>query len=101
MGSTGSGSYGPACSFNPLATAGALTTTTGSAVYSQGGINLGVQDLPITAKTCGYPAVGGTCAGIAQNNSLIQAAAKESALVQYAALGLLAVAAYLIYKHFK
>jgi hypothetical protein len=104
VGSTGTGSYGPACSFNPLATAGSQTTTTGSAVYSIGGINLGVQEIPITAKSCAAPVIGNTCgasanAGVAQNNSLLQSAATESKIIEYVAIALLCIGAYFLFRH--
>lgn len=106
MGSSGTGSYGPTCSLNPLATSGSLATTTGSSVFSFGGINLGTQDIPISAKSCAAPVVGNTCgysaaAGVAQNNSLIQAAASQSKIVEYVAIGLLAVGLYFLYRHVK
>jgi hypothetical protein len=103
MGSTGAGSYGPACSFNPIATGAPLATTTGSAVFSQGGINLGVQSLPTYALSCEAPRAGAaSCtAGIANNNSLLQAAALQSKVVEYAALGLLAVGLFFLWKHVK
>lgn len=106
MGSNAAGSYGPACSLNPIATSGSLTTTTGSAVYSFGGINLGVQDIPISAKSCAAPVIGNTCAlsaqaGVAQNNSLLQSAASQSKTIEYAAIGLLLVGLYFLYKHAK
>jgi hypothetical protein len=103
MGSTGAGSYGPACSFNPLATSGSLTTTTGSAVYSNGGINLGVEDIPISAKSCAPPTASNfaCAAGVAQNNSLLQSAASQSSIIEYIALGLLAVGAFFIFRKMK
>lgn len=104
MGSSGAGSYGPTCSLNPLATSGSLATTTGSSVYSFGGINLGTQYIPITAKSCAAPVIGNTCgysanAGVAQNNSLLQSAATQSKAVEYVAIALLAVGLFFLYKH--
>lgn len=106
MGSSGAGSYGPTCSLNPLATSGSLATTTGSSVFSFGGINLGVEDIPISAKSCAAPVIGNTCplsasAGVAQNNSLIQSAAAQSKVVEYVAIALLGVGLFFLWKHLK
>lgn len=103
MGSTGAGSYGPACSFNPTATAGALTTTTGSAVYNFGGINLGVQDLPLTALSCQHATACNFAndAGVAYNNSQIQAAVSQSKIVEYAAIALLGLGLFFLWKHLR
>lgn len=95
---------GPACTGNPLATGAPLTTTTGSAVYTYGGINLGTQYLPLSATDCEAPVIGNTCptsalAGVANNNSLLQAAATQSKLVEYAAIALLAVGLFFLWKH--
>lgn len=103
MGSTGSGSYGPACSFNPVATAAGLTTTTGSTVYSFGGINLGVQDMPAYALSCQHATAcnTGCTAGIANNNSLIQSAVSQSKIIEYAAIALLGLGLFFLWKHLK
>jgi hypothetical protein len=103
MGSTGSGSYGPACSFNPVATAAGLTTTTGSTVYSFGGINLGVQDMPAYALSCEHATACnyGNPAGVANNNSLIQSAVSQSKIVEYIAIGLLGVGLFFLWKRLR